>query len=102
MMFGTIAILGMLTASPSHPPATEWKPTNDAAVEYQWSVQPAWRPLCELRVKDAREDPKHVSIHYRNRSGSRIAMTVRMNPGDPQNRTITGCVAVDTIEVARR
>jgi hypothetical protein len=45
---------------------------------------------------------KQVSISYRNRLGFHINLSVRMNPGDPQERVIAGCAMVERVEIARR
>jgi hypothetical protein len=76
-------------------------PTNDASVTYQWTAEKSWRPMCSVHLTDEVSSHKRVSISYRNLNGARIGLTVRMNPGDPQDRLISGCVAVEQILVAR-
>lgn len=105
-MLRKIAICaGMLgIAAPAFAGTTsEPTPTNDHAVTYQWTLEESWRPACSVHVTDAAPfRDKHVSISYRNQAGSRIDLTVRMNPGDPHIRLISGCVAVDQVLIARR
>ncbi len=92
-MLPIIALFGILSAT---------SPTNDPSVYYHWTLDPGWRPACNVQVMDTSASPeKQVSISYRNRSGSHIALSVRMNPGDPQERVITGCKMIERVQIAR-
>jgi hypothetical protein len=102
-MLPIFAILGIMAATHSAGPSTEWKATNDPSVHYHWTLEPSWRPVCSVQVMDTGSSPqKHVSISYRNRSGAHIELRVRMNPGDLQERVIAGCSFVDHVEIARK
>jgi hypothetical protein len=102
-MLPIMAILGIMAATHSAGPTTEWKATNDPSVHYHWTLEPSWRPFCTVQVMDTSDSPnKRVSISYRNRSGSHVDLSVRMNPGDLQERVITGCSAIERVEIARR
>lgn len=76
-------------------------PTNDASVSYQWSVEQSWRPMCSVRLADEGSRNKRVTIEYHNLNGARVDLIVRMNAGDPQERLISGCMAVDQVMVTR-
>jgi hypothetical protein len=105
-MVRNIAIWWTILGIASHGvagPVTNWSPTNDPAVAYRWSVDDAWRPDCEVHIADASpSQAKRVSISYRNQAGFHISLTVRMNSGDPYDRLIPGCVAVDEVSITRR
>lgn len=102
-MLPIIAILGIVAATHSAGPGTPWTPTNDASVHFHWSLDPGARPACIVSVMDTGASPeKQVSISYRNRSGFHIDLSVRMNPGDPQERLIGGCAVVERVEISRR
>jgi len=101
-MFPIFATLAMIVTTANHAHATPWLPSNDPLVTYQWAIDVAARPDCDLRVLDTSpSQQKHVSISYRTRSGSRIKLNVRMNPGDPHQRIIGGCKVIDRVEVQR-
>jgi hypothetical protein len=102
-MLPILAILAILPMTHHAGPTGEWTPTNDPSVHYHWTLDVGWRPVCNVQVMDTSSSPqKQVSISYRNRSGFHIDLSVRMNPGDPQERVIAGCAMVERVEVARR
>jgi hypothetical protein len=101
-MLSVMAILAILGTTQSPTSSAPWSPTNDPSVNYRWTLEPSWRPACNIRVMDtAASGAKRVSISYRNRSGSHIALSVRMNPADPQERLIAGCKMIDQVQITR-
>jgi hypothetical protein len=101
-VFAIITALAIITVTTNHVQPVQWTPSNDPFVAYYWTLDPDWRPICNLQVMDTSSaQEKFVTISYRNKSNSRIDLTVRMNPGDPHERVIGGCKMIDRVAVNR-
>jgi hypothetical protein len=100
-VFAIITAIAMLAVTTTRPQPVQWTPTTDPSVAWHWTLDPDWRPICNVQIRDTAAQEKFVTISYRNKSNSRVDLTLRMNPGDPQERVIGGCKMIDHVTVHR-